>query len=137
MRARSEFTRLWSTWELPEPEFEQKQVGAAVVRVTLRNNQAARQTWVDADVSTIIGVGARRNLSDIERRAINFAVEHNKKIKTTEAMKLMTRPRWGSAKKLLDGLQEKGILRFVSRYPRDPVAHYFLDVKPVIAPRQN
>ena len=42
--------------ELPEPEFEQKQVGAAVVRVTLRNNQAARQTWVDADVSTIIGV---------------------------------------------------------------------------------
>ena len=115
--------------ELPAPEFEQKQIGGAIVRVTLRNNQHARKTWVDADVSSLIGPERAKDLSDIEIRAINFAAEHDGKIKSNDAMKLMSRPRWGSANNILKGLEEKGILRFVSPYPRDPTAYFILDVR--------
>lgn len=116
--------------ELPEPEFEQKQIDGALVRVTLRNNQHVRKAWVDADVSTIIGPERAKELSEIERRAINFAAEHEGKIKTTECMNLMMRPRWGTAKKILDGLVAKNIFRFVCRHSRDPLAYYALDVQP-------
>jgi ATP-dependent DNA helicase RecG len=112
--------------DLPEPEFEQKQIGAALVRVTLRNNQDVRKAWVDADVSAIIGAEKGSGLTDIERRAVNFAVEHGGRIKTTEAMNLMTRPRWGTAHRILLALVDKGILREVKRYPRDPRATFVL-----------
>jgi ATP-dependent DNA helicase RecG len=111
---------------LPEPQFEHKSVGNALVRVTLRNNQNVRSQWVDTDVSHIIGEERAQTLTEEETRVINFAVEHGDRIKTTEAMKLMTTPRWGTAQKLLKRLLERGIFRFVSRYPRDTSAYYIL-----------
>jgi predicted HTH transcriptional regulator len=109
---------------LPEPEFEHKPVGNALVRVTLRNNRNVRAQWVDRDVSEIIDPELAKSLTDEKRRMINFAVEHGGRIKTTEAMKLMARPRWGTAQKMLKDLEKKGVLRFVSRYQHDPKAHY-------------
>jgi ATP-dependent DNA helicase RecG len=112
--------------DLPAPEFEHKQIGAVAVRITLRNNQEARKTWVDADISHLVGADAAKKLSDLERRAINFAAEHDHKIKASEAMNLIPRPRWGTADKLLRGLVEKKYLKFVSRYARDPTAYFLL-----------
>jgi ATP-dependent DNA helicase RecG len=122
--------RAMADMNLPEPEFEQKQIGGALVRVTLRNNQHVRKAWIDADVSSIIGPERAAALSDIEKRAINFAAEHEGKIKATDCMNLMTSPRWGTAKKVLERLVEKKIFRFASRYPHDPIAYYLLDVQP-------
>ena len=92
----------------------------------MRNNQEARETWVDADISHLVGADAAKSLGDLERRAINFAAEHGRKIKASEAMNLMPRPRWGTADKLLKGLAERGYFKFVSRYQRDPTAYYLL-----------
>ena len=100
--------------ELPAPEFEQKQIGNALVRVTLRNNQTARAAWIDADVSPIIGASLANSLDELKHRIVNFAVEHGGKIKATEAMNLMTGPRWGTADRMLRNLAEKGIFQFVS-----------------------
>lgn len=112
--------------ELPEPMFEQKDISGALLRVTLQNNQAARQEWVDADVASIVGDATAKTLDEFDRRIVNFAAEHGGKIKTTQAMNLMQRPRWGTAQKTMQSLVDRKLFEFVSKYARDPRAHYKL-----------
>lgn len=111
--------------ELPAPEFEQKQVGGAIVRVTLRNNHKLRETWVDADVSEVIGPELASRLTDFEKRIVNRIAEHGK-INISEAMKLMPNPRWHTAEAKLLKLTDFGIIKHISRYPRDPKACFVL-----------
>lgn len=113
---------------LPEPHYEQKQIGDAVVRVTLRNNQNLREKWVDADLSELIGKDMAASLTPLQIRILNFAVEHGK-INTTEAMQFMARPRWHAADRELKKLVKKGLLRYFTRYKRDSAAHYVLVAK--------
>jgi ATP-dependent DNA helicase RecG len=108
---------------LPPPEFEQKPIGGAIVRVTLRNNQNMRERWVDADICDIVGKDLAAKLTPFQTRTLNFAVEH-KKINVTEAMQFMARPRWHVAKKELDQLCTLGLLEYRTRYERDSSAHY-------------
>lgn len=111
---------------LPEPKFAQKEVGNAIVRVTLRNNTSARREWVDADMTAGIDKEVVEGLSPNERRALNFVTE-NGDINVSQVMRLTDRS-WKTAKKLLDGLAEKGLLQHIKRehLDRDPQARYVL-----------
>ena len=112
---------------LPKPEFEQKEINYALVKVTLRNNIALRKVWVDKDATEIVGAAIFNTLTQDERRVINFIAEMGN-ISVSQAHRLTGRKTWHSAKKLLVGLKEKGILKDV-RNPKlkaDPGARYYL-----------
>jgi ATP-dependent DNA helicase RecG len=111
--------------DLPAPEFEQKQIGNAFVRVTLRNNQSLRHEWIDKDATDIVGEAMDRLLSVKERRCINFVADHGK-INVSEAQRLLSEKTWHAGRTVLQGLVEKGIFEYVSKYERDPNAHYRL-----------
>ena len=96
------------------------------MRVTLRNNQNLRERWVDTDASNTLGPELAAQLqNDFERRVVNFVAEHGK-INISEAIKLMPRPRWHTARDRLLSLVERGILHRNSRYERDPNSHFVL-----------
>jgi ATP-dependent DNA helicase RecG len=111
--------------DLPAPEFEQKQIGNAFVRVTLRNNQSLRHEWIDKDATDIVGEAMDKLLSAKERRCINYVADHGK-INVSEAQRLLGEKTWHAGRSVLQGLVTKGILEYVSKYDRDPVAHYRL-----------
>ena len=110
---------------LPEPEFEQKQIGNAIVRVTLRNNQAFRQVWIDKEAVDVVGEALNNLLSTEEKRCINFAAEHGK-INVSEAQRLIGAKTWHSGRSVLRALVKKEIFEYVSKYKQDPRAHYRL-----------
>ena len=108
-RMREEMQKL----SLPEPEFSQAEVGGTIVRVVLRNSVALRRLWVDADVAKIIGESITGQLNEKEKIVANFvAVEH--RITVSDAAR-RTGHNWHTAKKLLQGLVDKGVLDYVRR----------------------
>jgi ATP-dependent DNA helicase RecG len=111
---------------LPKPEFKQKEINYALVRVTLRNNIAVRKVYVDKDASSIIGAVIAQTLSENERRVINFLAE-NKRISVSQVQRL-TGKSWPASSNLLKGLKGRGILNDVrkSEKDRDPSARYIL-----------
>lgn len=121
-RIRTEMLRM----ELPEPEFQQDEIGHALVRVTLRNKVKQRRIWVDSDVALLLGAQVADLLSEGEKRCVNFCAE-NGSINVSQAQRLTGRE-WGTMRKVLMGLVEKKILDWVARndIERDPSAHYVL-----------
>ena len=117
-----------SQMQLPVPEFEVKEVGYAVVRVTLRNNLKQRKVWIDSDVGALIGAAIAKDLSQDERRAINFVAEHGA-ISVSQLQRLTGRS-WPSAKKVLATLETRGILQQKKRsaLDRDPQARFVLKI---------
>jgi ATP-dependent DNA helicase RecG len=115
-----------NSMNLPDPEFKQKEVGAALVRVTLRNNIAARKVFVDSDAAKLIGEAVFRTLSEPERQIINFLAE-NKLINVSEVQRLTGRS-WQSARRLLGLLTVKGIIEHIHKpgRERDPQAFFVL-----------
>lgn len=111
---------------LPEPEFSQREVDSAKVQVTLRNNIAFRKRWVDSDVAALIGASITRSLSENEKIVLNYVVVHGS-INVSEAGRL-TGHNWPTSRKVLMGLVEKRILRYVHResMPVDRKAHFVL-----------
>jgi len=111
---------------LPEPEFRQIEISHSLVRVTLRNSIKQRKLWIDSEVSSIVGEVLSRALNDAERRAINFLAE-NERINVSQVQRL-TQKSWPAAKKLLEKLQELGLLEHHKRelLDRDPQAYYTL-----------
>lgn len=110
---------------LPEPRWEQKQIGGAVVRVTLKNGFPLRQLWVDSDVSRIIGPERASRCNEFEKRVINFIAEHGK-IQTTQAMNFLPKPRWGTAFAKLKKMVKDGLLVHNKRAERDSKGNYTL-----------
>ena len=112
---------------LPQPEFEQKESGNAVVRVTLRNNIKQRKVWLDSDASAILGETILKTLSKHEIRVINFVAE-NGMVKVSQVQRLCGGLTWPAAKKLLSGLVKKEIFDHKRRenLERDPQASYVL-----------
>lgn len=115
---------------LHEPEFEQTEAGAGFsqVRVTLRNNIKQRKVWVDTDVSIALGEALAKNLTPEEKRVLNFVAEHGK-INVTQCHRLLPNiAKWHSAKRLLQRLADKGLLKHVHSkiVERDSKAHYIL-----------
>ena len=111
---------------LPMPRFEQKQINAGLVQVTLQNDIKHRKVWVDKDATEIVGSVLAELLTDHERRIINFIAEHGK-ISVSQAQRL-TGKSWPSANKILKGLKQKGILDDIRRAvkDRDTGARYVL-----------
>jgi ATP-dependent DNA helicase RecG len=113
--------------ELPPPEFAQKEIGGAIVRVTLRNNVKERVGWIDKDASDLVGSAVFTDLGTHERRCVNFAAEH-KTINASDVMRL-TQLNWHAAKKLMMSLTKRSIFDYKSKFPRDPNAHWVLKDK--------
>jgi len=111
---------------LPAPEFSQAGSSYDLVRVILRNNIKQRKVWIDSNVGSLVGEALFEALSDDERRALNFVAE-NAKIGVSQLQRLTGRS-WPAAKKILDGLVQRGILEHHVRtaLDRDPKAHYSL-----------
>jgi ATP-dependent DNA helicase RecG len=112
---------------LPQPEFKQTQAAShANVRAILRNNIKERAVWVDSEVSSIVGERILKSLSQHEQRAINFAAQYGA-VSVSEVQRLTGRT-WPSAKKLLVGLVDKGILdhKVRAKLDRDPQARFIL-----------
>lgn len=115
---------------LPTPIFEQKEVaGGYSVRVTLRNNYKHREPWIDSDVSTILGDAVSKALTPEESRAINFIKQHGQ-INVSQFHNLVSSSvkTWHTARKILIGLTEKGILEYNhnAEIQKDPKAHFVL-----------
>jgi ATP-dependent DNA helicase RecG len=102
---------------LPMPRFEQKQINAGLVQVTLQNDIKHRKVWVDKDATEVVGSVLAELLSDHERRIINFVAEHGK-ISVSQAQRL-TGKSWPAANKILKGLKQKGIFDDIRRVAKD------------------
>ena len=112
---------------LPEPEFQQAEIGGAIVRVTLRNNIKHRRVWVDADVASLLGAQMAEQLDPDQKRFLNFIAEHGS-INISDAGRLSEGRTWHYARKLLLDLVSKGIIDHIHRddLERDPKAHFVL-----------
>ena len=115
--------------KLPTPEFKQSMPGHVSVSVTLRNNIKQRRAWIDKDVSSIVSEAIAVDLTEKERRVLNWTAEHGK-ITISDANKLLDIT-WQQAQKLLLVLARKRIFQYV-RYRkhekdvRDPKAFFRL-----------
>jgi len=113
---------------LPAPEFVQEEVSGVGVRVTLRNNIAARKIFVDSDAAKLIGEAIFQTLTEAERQIINYLAER-RVINVSEVQQLTGRS-WPYARKLLSRLTKKGIVEHVhSGKERDPQAYFVLTSK--------
>ncbi len=115
-----------SSFALPAPEFSQAGTSYDVVRVVLRNNIKQRKVWIDSNIGALVGEALFASLSEDERRALNIVAE-NGSIGVSQLQRLTARS-WPSAKKVLEGLERKGIVEHHVRsdLDRDPKAHYTL-----------
>lgn len=110
---------------LPAPEFIQKEISGVVVRVTLRNNIAARKIFLDSDAAKLVGEAIFKTLSENERQVINYLAEH-KFVNVSEAQQLTGRS-WPFVKQMLANLASKGILHHIHNGSvRDPRALFTL-----------
>ena len=89
---------------LPAPEFRQSEIGNSIVRVTLRNNIKHRRTWIDRDVSHLISEAIAADLTEPEKRAVNWAAEHGEL--TIKCMHKLLDISWQGARRLLLGLAQ-------------------------------
>jgi ATP-dependent DNA helicase RecG len=97
---------------LPPPEFKQSRGGAgfAKVKVTLRNDQKQRKSWVDADAGKILGEAIAQTLSAEDLMVVNY-VAVNKSIDASKCLhQIPTLSRWHNAQELLMSLAARGVL---------------------------
>ncbi|RXF67554.1 ATP-binding protein [Hansschlegelia zhihuaiae] len=114
---------------LPAPVFQQKDIGGALVQVILKNDVEHRKLFVDTDAFTILGETLSKQLSEMERRIVNFIAE-NRTINVTQTSNLTNR-RWQYCKKILTSLVDRGVLDYVhnSNVERDSFQYYVLKKK--------
>lgn len=116
--------------KLPEPEFmQQSEIGHSVVRVTLRNNIRQRRVWIDQDVSRIVSEAIAADLTEDEKRVLNWAAEHGS-ITVSDANKLLDIS-WQRARRLLLQLVDRRVFQYIrfrenKRDVRDPKAFFRL-----------
>ncbi|MEK6261854.1 MAG: ATP-binding protein [Planctomycetota bacterium] len=105
--------------KLPKPEFKQSTIGHVSVTVILKNNIKQRRTWIDRDVSNIISEAIAADLSEDQKRVLNWAAEHGK-ITISDANKLLGIS-WEAAQKLLLELARKRVFQYVRylKYKKD------------------
>ena len=101
--------------QLPKPEFKQSEIGHSIIRVTLRNNIKQRRTWIDQDVSQLVGESLAADLSENENQTLNWLAEHQQ-ISISDANRLL-RLSWTAAQQLLLGLARKRILQYIRFKP--------------------
>ena len=118
-----------SAANLPPPEFRQTHADNVSVICILRNDSKGASRSVARGASMESGAGGNADLTPEERLVVDHVAEHGR-INVREAEKLLKTKRWHTAKKLLSGLVERGILIHVANgKTRDPHAYYQLAVK--------
>lgn len=115
--------------KLPKPEFEQPVGNYTLVRVTLRNNIKQRRAWIDKDVSRLVSEAIAADLSQDEKRVLNWVAEHQA-ITVNDAVKLLA-VSWQKAHKILFGLTRARVLQYIrfreyKKDVRDPRAFFRL-----------
>lgn len=110
---------------LPHPVFEQQSDRLSKVVVTLRNKIEQRRTWVDHDLSQVVGAQLAASLSPEEIRVLNYLAEHQK-MTVSDAFRITTVKTWHTARKIMGGLLKKGLVEEVKKMQRDPKAHFIL-----------
>jgi ATP-dependent DNA helicase RecG len=115
--------------KLPAPEFRQVDSNHAIVRVTLRNNIKQRRTWIDQDVSRLVSEAIAADLTENEKRLLNWAAEHER-FTISDAHKLLDIS-WQAARSLLLDLARKRVIQYIrfKKYEkdrRDPKAFFRL-----------
>lgn len=118
---------------LPAPEFVQQEVGGVIVRVTLRNNIAARKIFVDSDAAKAIGEAIFKTLTEDERQVINYLAE-KEVINVSDAQRLLGKS-WPYTKKLLAKLRDRGILIHVHNEKDRDQRAFFALMPPIPTPR--
>lgn len=119
--------------KLPAPEFRQADEGHPVVRVILRNDVKQRRAWIDRDVSRLVSEAIAAELSEDEKRVLNFAAVH-KRVTISDVQKLLD-THWQDAKRVLFDLAGvKRILQYIRFKPfekdhRDTQAYFRLRSK--------
>lgn len=115
-----------SAANLPPPEFNQRRADNLSVVCTLRNNVKDRSNSLDSDAYKQLGQSIAFSLSAEERKIINYLVDHGK-INVSGALRILSTTRWHTARKVLQGLEQRGILDYVtSGKPRDAHSHFRL-----------
>jgi len=111
---------------LPPPEFKQKRSDNVSVIYTLRNDVRSRTNTLDSDAYKQLGQCIAFSLKTEERKIVNYLVEHGK-INVSGALRILTTTRWHTARDLLVGLEQRGILDFITTgKSRDAHSHYRL-----------
>ena len=114
---------------LPLPIFEQKEVtGSYSVRVTLKNNTKQRRALVDSDIGKFLSASIVAELTDNERRVLNYLSE-NGTINISAAQRILPVKTWHAARTILLRLTNKEILFRVHERERDPNSHFVLHPK--------
>jgi ATP-dependent DNA helicase RecG len=110
---------------LPVPKFLQESDRMSKVVVTLRNNMEQRRTWIDRDLTRHVGETLARSLSPDEKRVLNYLAE-TQQMTVSDAHRITDLRTWHSARKLMDGLLRKGLVKEIKTKVRDPKAHFVL-----------
>ncbi|MFO0838769.1 MAG: hypothetical protein U1D55_09590 [Phycisphaerae bacterium] len=63
---------------LPLPSFRQEADRLSKVVVTLKNNVEQRKTWIDRDLTRLVGEPLAGTLSPEEKRVLNHLAESNR-----------------------------------------------------------
>jgi len=111
---------------LPPPEFTQKDTGHNQVHVTRKNDIHARKEFIDTKALKLIGREKYEKLTSDEKQVVNYLAERDK-ANVTDVVRLIHRE-WGTAKRILSRLADKGIVLRISKTSRgrDTSAHYVL-----------
>lgn len=118
--------RLMQSLGLPDPEFRESRGPMAKVTVTLRNDIEHRRVWVDRDLDGLIGEQLAKALTQGEKRVLNYLAE-NGRMTVSDTFRVTTVKTWHTARRIMDGLLKKGLIREVREEKiRDPKAHFVL-----------
>jgi ATP-dependent DNA helicase RecG len=111
---------------LPDPMFRESRGPIAQVMVTLNNDIEHRRVWVDRGLDGLVGEQLAKALTQEEKRVLNYLAE-NGRMTVSDTFRVTTVKTWHTARKIMDGLLNKGLIREV-REPkiRDPKAHFVL-----------
>jgi ATP-dependent DNA helicase RecG len=110
---------------LPMPKFHQESDRMSKVVVTLRNSMQQRKTWIDRDLTRHVGETLAKSLTSDEIRVLNYLAESGQ-ITVSHAHRITSLRTWHSARKLMDGLLKKGLVKEIKTKVRDPKAHFVL-----------
>jgi ATP-dependent DNA helicase RecG len=110
---------------LPMPKFHQESDRMSKVQVTLSNVNEQRKTWIDRDLTRHVGETLAKSLTGEEKRVLNYLAE-TRRMTVSDAHRVTGLKTWPSARKLMDGLLRKGLVKEIKTKVRDPKAHFVL-----------
>jgi ATP-dependent DNA helicase RecG len=120
------------TANLPDPIFDQKQVGTFKINVTLKNNVEHRKFYVRSEASHVINPDIYASLTESEKMVVNFLADKDR-INVKDTGLLIGRD-WRGADAVLQSLVSKGIIeRSAGKYRSK---HRFYYLKAAAKPKQ-